>query len=76
MNGGGLVTWAVASTAQLLRGRHQQPVLGTVGHTLVTGLSIPITAGNRYLLVASVATTGVAVAISANGYVSGGIAIS
>jgi BclB C-terminal domain-containing protein len=51
-------------------------VLGTAGSDLVTGLSVAVVAGDRYLLVASVTTSGVAVAISLNGYVSAGLAIT
>lgn len=51
-------------------------VLGTTGADLVTGLSVPVVAGDRYLLVAFVTTDDVFVAISANGYISAGVGIA
>jgi BclB C-terminal domain-containing protein len=50
-------------------------VLGTTAFGLTTGLSQAVVAGDRYLLVATVTTTGTALAVSINGYLSAGLNI-
>jgi BclB C-terminal domain-containing protein len=51
-------------------------VLGTAGSDLTTGLAVPVVAGDRYLLVASLTTTGIALVTTLSGYLSAGLAIS
>lgn len=51
-------------------------VLGSIGSDLTTGLAVPVIAGDRYLLVASVSSVGQLVAIAFNGYISAGLAIA
>jgi BclB C-terminal domain-containing protein len=50
-------------------------VLGTTGNALTTGLSVPVIAGDRYILVLSATTTGLAVVVSLNVYASAGLNI-
>jgi BclB C-terminal domain-containing protein len=50
-------------------------VLGTTEVANTGAISIPIIAGNRYLLVASITTTGISGSTSLTGYISAGINI-
>jgi BclB C-terminal domain-containing protein len=51
-------------------------VLGTTASGLTTGLSQAVVAGDRYLIVGYVTTTGTAASTSLNGYLSAGINIT
>lgn len=50
--------------------------LGTISSGLTTGLSIPVTAGTRLLLVFSATASGVTLINTVAGYASGGLGIS
>ncbi|GAF15610.1 hypothetical protein JCM19046_5093 [Bacillus sp. JCM 19046] len=50
--------------------------LGTISSGTATGLSIPVTAGDRLLLVFSATATGLTLVNTVAGYASGGLAIS
>lgn len=48
---------------------------GTISSGTTTGLSIPVTAGTRYLLVYSITSAGLSLINTVSGYASGGVAI-
>jgi len=49
--------------------------IGTVSNGLTTGLSIPVTAQTRLMMVYSINATGLSLSNTVNGYVSGGLSI-
>ena len=50
--------------------------VGTITHAINTSLSIPVTPQTRILIALAATTTGLGVAATITGYVSGGITIS
>ncbi len=50
--------------------------LGTISNGIATGLSIPVTAQTRYILVFSTTSAGVSLINTTSGYASGGITIN
>jgi len=67
------VAGAVVTLAPALTGAVS---IGTISDGITTGLSIPVTAETRLLMVFSVTATGVSLVNTVPGYMSGGVSIS